>query len=310
MTKPKRKKHNNTQSDVSDVSGVLESELLIRIEALEEKVEECARQNTQRILDELERVRGQVHSLNLENETLRKELKELREERAILVEEVCQANQTAKLALKQTNNLEQYARKNNIRISGLRDSESETEEKTKRSVCKLISEKLGVASFDSNSIDIAHRLGKYGQNRDRAVIVRFNTHSAAKRVLGCRRALKGTNVYMTEDLTKINANRLQKVRDLETVALAWTRGGEIFAKDHNGVVTKINNDEDIHQVNTRLGRSNQGTWMRGRGGDNIASVRPKTYTNPSLSKNGDTRESNTGSSEAGSAGSASARRAT
>ncbi|GFR88469.1 hypothetical protein ElyMa_000770700, partial [Elysia marginata] len=87
MTKPKRKKHNNTQSDVSDVSGVLESELLIRIEALEEKVEECARQNTQRILDELERVRGQVHSLNLENETLRKELKELREERAILVEE-------------------------------------------------------------------------------------------------------------------------------------------------------------------------------------------------------------------------------
>ncbi|GFR67745.1 hypothetical protein ElyMa_002007000 [Elysia marginata] len=181
MTKPKRKKHNNTQSDVSDVSGVLESELLIRIEALEEKVEECARQNTQRILDELERVRGQVHSLNLENETLRKELKELREDRAILVEEAPES-------------------------AGLGDS--------------------------SPCVD---------------------------------------------------------------------QRGEIFAKDHNGVVTKINNDEDIHQVNTRLGRSNRGTWMRGRGGDNIASVPPKTYTKPSQSKNGDKRESNTVSSEAGSA---------
>ncbi|GFR97679.1 hypothetical protein ElyMa_004483600 [Elysia marginata] len=136
------------------------------------------------------------------------------------------------------------------------------------------SEKRAVANFDSHSIDIAHRLGKYGQNRHRAVIVRFNTHSAAKRVLRCRCALKlkGTNVYMTEDLTRINANRLHKVRNLETVALAWTRGGKIFTKDLNGVVTKINNDEDIHQVNTMLGRSNQSTWMRGRGGDNIAST--------------------------------------
>ncbi|GFR58168.1 hypothetical protein ElyMa_001761600 [Elysia marginata] len=140
---------------------------------------------------------------------------------------------------------------------------------------------------------------------------------------------------MTEDLTRINANRLQKVQDVETVALAWTILGEILAKDHNGVVTKINNDEDIHQVNTRLGRSNQGTWMRGRGGDNIASARSKahhprrggnvgrarmrfrktwrgaqpdpcvdgalkTYTRPSQPMNGDTHESNTVSSEAGS----------
>jgi len=71
---------------------------------------------------------------------------------------------------KVTNDLEQYGRRNNIRISGIHgDANRQTSETTTTLVINTIKEKTGL-ELNVNDIDVAHRLGKYRQGKQRPVI--------------------------------------------------------------------------------------------------------------------------------------------
>ena len=67
-----------------------------------------------------------------------------------------------------------------------------------------------------------------------------------------RRALKGSGIVIAEDLTKINAARYQKVRELSGVVRAWTKRGEIYAIGQNGRILKKAPSMELSQFNRVL----------------------------------------------------------
>ena len=58
------------------------------------------------------------------------------------------------------NDLEQYSRRNKIRISGVRVKENETIEETATSIVQTLNAEMPVIDLYAGDIDIAHRLGK------------------------------------------------------------------------------------------------------------------------------------------------------
>ena len=127
-------------------------------------------------------------------------------------------------------------------------------------VRELIHNKLGYKLVDSD-IEVAHRLGSYQSNKDRAVIVRFNSRKVTEEVTSRRRALKGSGIVIAEDLTKINAARYKKVRELSGVVRAWTKregggGGRFMPLAKTGSIQKntINGVVPVQQGVDRPGK--------------------------------------------------------
>ena len=154
--------------------------------------------------------------------------------------------------IEKNNELEQYNRGNNIRVFGIRDVKREEKAvETEKAIPELIHNKLGY-KLVSSDIEVAHRLGSYQSNKDRAVIVHFNSRKVMEEVTSRRRALKGSGIVIAEDLTKINAARYQKVRELSGVVRAWTKRGEIYALGQNGRVLKKAPSMELSQFNRVL----------------------------------------------------------
>ena len=70
--------------------------------------------------------------------------------------------------------LEQYGRRNNIRISGIKDSSTrpETSENTLNKMVELLRSKLKIDITEAD-IDVTHRLGNFNADRNRRVLVKF-----------------------------------------------------------------------------------------------------------------------------------------
>ncbi|KAH3734770.1 hypothetical protein DPMN_041217 [Dreissena polymorpha] len=65
------------------------------------------------------------------------------------------------------NELEQYSRRNNIKLSGCVDKERETAEESVNIVLKTLNAKMPTIKLVKEDIDIAHRVGKFEQNKHR-----------------------------------------------------------------------------------------------------------------------------------------------
>ncbi|KAH3869040.1 hypothetical protein DPMN_032196 [Dreissena polymorpha] len=104
------------------------------------------------------------------------------------------------------NELEQYGRRNNIRIAGLVEASnnnnsnnnkttSETAEETSKVIIKFLNEKIEGLNLCINDIDIAHRLGRRDTN-----------------MMKNRRCLKGSGIFLNDDLTKLNQSVLMSIK--------------------------------------------------------------------------------------------------
>ena len=262
MPRNKRQKGNITESDssiMSDSTGLVRNELsesiFDKLKALDDKIDSHirtnieTRTNTQKLLEEIEKLQGQLFDIKIENDNLRKEVTEFKKERGILVEQVEMLNHTVKVLRNEGNKLEQYTRRYNLRFTGVRDSQGEKNSETHKKIEDIIKKKLNVENLD---IDIVHRLGRYRSESDRHIIVKFSSHKCANAVLYKRRALKGSGIGIHEDLTRANAQRLRLVNDLDTVEKAWSKNGDIFALTKEGhIIQAFNNGE----LNQQLARS-------------------------------------------------------
>ena len=107
--------------------------------------------------------------------------------------------------------LEDYSRRNNIIVDGVMDEDGETAEKLQRDIEKLFSEKLDLKP----AIDNIHRLGSKFNKRDsrpRSVIVKLTRFQDRQNCLKRSRLLRGTNVYINEDVCRATADiRKQKL---------------------------------------------------------------------------------------------------
>lgn len=99
---------------------------------------------------------------------------------------------------KRFNYQEDYSRRNNLRISGLEEPQNnETWEQTTTRVSELFINKLQLPAMN---LERAHRVGPASSSRPRTVVVRFERFGDRETVIRNARKLKGTGVYINEDL--------------------------------------------------------------------------------------------------------------
>ena len=97
----------------------------------------------------------------------------------------------------QVNYQDDYMRRPNLRISGVPERNGETWEQTAELVTKLCEENLQLPPV---SIERAHRVGKADSSTSRTIITRFEKFSDREAALRNARKLKGTGIYINEDL--------------------------------------------------------------------------------------------------------------
>lgn len=136
------------------------------------------------------------------------------------------------------NVLEQYSRKNNLIISGVREHQGES---TPGLVIEL-GRILGV-TLRPDDIDAAHRLGRQQNGRPRQILARFVTLTKRDELYRERKSLRGIELprdstltrdmvcdaYITDNLTRYNSELMYAARELKRAGrldAAWTDAGK------------------------------------------------------------------------------------
>lgn len=140
-------------------------------------------------------------------------------------------------------NLEQYTRRNNIRIFGVLEDKNEDLE------CNLINmfkEKANIG-IESIFIDRCHRLGPHQLNKNRPVIIKFISYKYRNMVIKNRKNFAKTGISIVEDLTKKKYQLFKRTSDHFGFRNVWTTDGviKIKAKDK---IHSIRNDEDLKEL--------------------------------------------------------------
>ncbi|KAJ8936085.1 hypothetical protein NQ314_012494, partial [Rhamnusium bicolor] len=133
----------------------------------------------------------------------------------------------------ENDNIQQYSRRNNVRIFGVKEMEKE---KPEDEVFKLINEKIGV-NLQSWDIEVCHRVGIKAKNKERAILVKFSSNKTKNEVLYKKKALKGTKVVIREDLTQQKIEILKiAVEEFGAKNNTWKA---LIGVAPNGVVTFV-----------------------------------------------------------------------
>ena len=124
--------------------------------------------------------------------------------------------------------LEQYSRRENVRISGL-DEPTDRETNLETRVLGLLqSTGTHIAAGD---IAACHRTGK-PKNGSRPVLVRFVSRKSKVNIMRSKKKLKGEKptIFINEDLTTLRARLLGYTKSLDNVERAWTMDGRIYCQ--------------------------------------------------------------------------------
>lgn len=92
---------------------------------------------------------------------------------------------------------EDYNRRNNLRFTGIQEKQGETWEETAATVTQLLEEKLQLPAI---KLERAHRTGPVTPTRHRVIVARFERYGDREAAVRNARKLKGTGIYINEDL--------------------------------------------------------------------------------------------------------------
>ena len=184
---------------------------------------------------------GEIVAEQVKNEItlLRKELKEKNEQ-------ITKLQQRVSSLESENDSLEQYTRRNSLRVFGVPEEENED---TAQRALSLINQTIKAdPPIAIEDIDRVHRIGRResaaersGANasapaapKPRPIIIKFATYRARHRVMSKRKNLDGSKIYLNEDLTRARATILSKARTMKRqgfIQQAWTHDGAIVFKD-------------------------------------------------------------------------------
>ena len=163
--------------------------------------------------------------------------------------EIATLKSTVRSLEKQVNALEQYDRRLNLVIHGIKESDGEDCDKL---ALNLFLNKVKVP-MSATDIQRSHRLGAPRRNgQSRPIIVRFVSYKTRREVLVRKKILKESDphVTITENLTRANLELFHLARNSGFFERVWTRDGSIFALSNRGVV-KISSPEDMDRYSSK-----------------------------------------------------------
>ena len=227
-----------TRKNVTDLSAINE---------IKELNKELKHELIASIKNEVKSLIDLITNLQTENSELKKsinnsakEINSLQIENGLLKNEIYK--QKADI-----DNLEQYSRRNSLRVYGLDESVNESSEDCERKFIQCIGHFLGLRVYERD-IDAIHRVGRRNRNGlPRCIIVKFTWRRIRDKILRSRSSLKGSGISIAEDLTKNNVKLLKEVQANSSVSNAWTWNGNIYAMTIDGVRVKLDKRLPIEQ---------------------------------------------------------------
>lgn len=153
--------------------------------------------------------------------------------------------------------LEQYTRKENVRILGIKEDAHEKEEDLIAAV-HMIAETVGTKL--EGPISAIHRVGQKGQ-KPRQVIVRFTVRRDKRNLMKVKKNLKNNaeirdngkleeKVVIMDDLTTGRRKLLKLVKEHGETDYAYTVDGTIVCKTKHGKFLRIETVDDMFHLGT------------------------------------------------------------
>jgi hypothetical protein len=154
--------------------------------------------------------------------------------------------------------LQQYSRRNSIRIAGIPEPDHETPEDVQNSIKSLLNDDMA-AAIEDRDICRMHRVGvgKYaGNGQPRQIILKFTSYSARRRVMKRRKELKTLRnkphrIYINEDLTRNRAALAKAAREAKkkgSINDTWVFDGKIFIKKKDNEVIPVNSPQKLVDI--------------------------------------------------------------
>jgi len=145
-------------------------------------------------------------------------------------------------SLLQSNDNEQYARRNNIRIFGLQSGED-----CRSASVNFIRSALRISDIEAEDIEVAHSV-QTSSSRRPAVLVQFRHREHRDKVIRARKALKGSKYAITEDLTSLNLKTMNRLKNSEYVQNTWSWNGKLFAILTNGKKVQVRPFQSVNEL--------------------------------------------------------------
>ena len=243
---------NNTRSKNRDGSVSEQDELVTNIiksllESSEIRllistaVSDAVRSTLEKINASLEEHTGKIHDLECKLDQSNRNINKLKDY-------ADQSSTTIEELKTELNNLEQYSRRNCLRITGIPEKQNED---TNNIILRMADEKLQTP-LSVQDIDRSHRIGNPNTKGHRPIIVKFTNYSARSRFIMSRRKLKSTGIGIQEDLTARNRELLKKTSGHPKISSAWSLDGRIIAivkgSDGSEGKRRINGFSDLNSL--------------------------------------------------------------
>ena len=226
------------KADIQDKHNKLEERMIALESRLDKKFEKLEKEVNEKVERKMEKKKEEIESdINASFQFLEQDL------------QARMANTQQEL-----NRLEQYTRKNSVRLFGIGEQAEETSVETL--AVQVLKDKLKIDVKESD-IEIAHRAGKYRPEgrRDvkkaRPVLIKFASHKMKVKVMKAKKEFKGSQFWITEDLTKQNAERmkaLNQMRIANKIKGAWTTDGKIKVRKMDDTIVMISSQDEIQQL--------------------------------------------------------------
>ena len=148
-------------------------------------------------------------------------------------------------------NLEQYSRRNSLRLHGIAEKESEN---LIDEIPALLNKELQFpAPMKRADICRIHRLGpRSSQGQPRPIIVKMVSYQARSKVFSARSKLKNSSsrLFINEDLTRTRSQLFYKARQLKRekkITDTWTHDGNVLIK-RGGRIIHIRNSTQLENL--------------------------------------------------------------
>lgn len=241
-----------TEKILNEAIEQLKKELFEQVQKEVCKVQQLCKETQSRMADtenEVETLKSQISDQKVEVDRICEEERRIKEENRKLKDLLREREHQMWTQGMELNDLEQYSRRNNLRVYGVDDRNfHETPEETAQKLVSLFRDKLEL-DISAKDIDIAHRLGKFSPTSNRPIVCRMVARTNTLKIIRERRKCKGSRVIIREDLTRRNAKLLEKVSALDFVKSAWSDNGKIVAMLQNGSKTTVDHKTDLSRLN-------------------------------------------------------------
>lgn len=197
------------KEDIASLSKAVVKECLLDVDFMQKLTDKLSKLIMAKMEDKLKQVSSKCDILAATVTKLEKENEELR---------------------KDMDGLEQYSRRNNLRIFGIKEDSGEN---VQEKVLNVISNQLGLP-ITIMHIDRCHRVGKQQQGmKPRGIIIKFISYQQRSLVFAAKKKLKGSGIQIREDLTRKRVNLLNIASQRFNFKNTWTFDGIIYVNQNN-----------------------------------------------------------------------------